>query len=539
MADKDHKEKRSKVVRAIITKGIDGKAKVVPETELDAYRIVKRDGDDLNSQQLKETNFFDNYSSEYLIKPPYTLSWLWRFMELCTEHSSAVRQKASDVCGLGWDIVKVKGSKDAKNSDKEKLENFFKFCNPKETFTEVAQSVWTDFEAIANAYYEVVRGEDEEPKALYHLPAHTIRATKDPDIFLQVRNQKKKIFRRFDTDSEDKVAKRYVEEKVVVELEKSIENEDQKKIAKQGWDFAEATSEIIQIKNYTSRSTYYGIPEWIPSVGAILGNIECRDYNLKFFENNGVPHYAIIIKGADLDEDLENVIATFFSQEIRGDAHKTLIIPINSQEVEVKFEKLSTDVRDASFRMYKQDNRDEIIRAHRVPFSRMQVATPGKLGGGGQAREENETYKKSVISPKQLIHEHRLNQTIIRAGFKINNWVIRFKKLDSTDVETDMRIDTAYVKSGIKSINEARENAGLDKAEGGDRLFINTATGMVFLDEMDSMASGQAVGSQAEKEQQKFIQKAFGDLNSTLKAINEDTEKGIIAKFILKLLGKK
>lgn len=538
------KERRSKLVRAFITKTPDGGARVVRESELEKYRVARNDEKDFSSQQIKESDLFD-LEGQSLIKPPYNLFWLWRFMELCTEHSSCVRQKASDVCGLGWKIVKrdKKGNADLKN--KEILENFFTHGNDNETFTEVAVNVWTDFEAVANSYLEVVKNSDGKPGALYHIPAHTVRCTKDPDIFIQIRDQKKKIFRRFGSTTSDAVAKMYVEEIVVPELQEIAKAKKKPDtFATKGWNYDEATSEIIQIKNYSSRSSFYGIPEWLPSVGAILGNIECRDYNLKFFDNNGVPHYAIIIKGADLDEDLEKVISTFFSQEIRGDAHKTLIIPINSQEVEVTFEKLSTDIKDASFRMYKQDNRDEILRAHRVPFSRMNVATPGKLGGSSD-ETESENYKKSIIAPKQLIFQHRLNETLIKIGFGIKDWVIEFVKLDATDVETDMRINTAYVKSGIKTINESRADCGLDPVDGGDRLFVNTATGMVFLDEMATMSSSQAIGTNAQKKEEDFTQKALESLNKTLEKIvvSEsgflDKAKGVIQVLSKKLVGKK
>jgi PBSX family phage portal protein len=538
-------DENKKVVRAIVTKGMNG-TKIVPETELEKYRIARKTtNDDIASQQLTDLESID-FTSQNIIKPPYNLSYLWRFMELSTEHSSCVRQKASDVCGLGWKIVKRKNSENADLKQKVEIETFFDFGNMEETFLEITQNVWIDFEAIGNGYFEVIRDSvTKKPKAIYHIPAHTIRCTKDNDVFIQLRNDKKKIFRRFNTDVSDKLAKAFVKEKVLIELEKvAIEKNISREKINKGWEFDEATSEIIQIKNYTSRSSFYGIPEWIPSIGAILGNIECRDYNLKFFDNNGVPHYAIIIKGADLDEELENVISTFFSQEIRGDAHKTLIIPINSQDVEVTFEKLSTDIKDASFRMYKQDNRDEIIRAHRVPFSRMNVATPGKLGNGSAA-EESETYKKSVIAPKQLIFEHRINEILISGGFGINDWVLRFNKLDATDIETDMRINTNYVKSGIKSINESRIDCDLEPKEGGDRLFLNTATGIVFLDELTTMSSGVAVGSQSEQKQGNLTQKALEKLSMNLEKMIFDEEiykektKGLIKKLIEKVLKKK
>ena len=67
---------------------------------------------------------------------------------------------------------------------------------------------------------------------------------------------------------------------------------------------------------------------------------------------------------------------------------------------------------------------------------------------------------------------------------------------------------------------------------------------MVFLDEMSSMSSGQAVGSKAEQEQNNIVQKALVDLNKTLQSIVEDKDEqknkylNVIQKLIKKFTGK-
>jgi len=40
-------------------------------------------------------------------------------------------------------------------------------------------------------------------------------------------------------------------------------------------------------------------------------------------------------------------------------------------EVNIEFKPLSTEVKEASFRLFRQDNRDEILAAHGVPPYRM------------------------------------------------------------------------------------------------------------------------------------------------------------------------
>ena len=483
----DEKPKASeKIVKAFILE--DGR--VIEEKELEKYRTKKAElsEEELKSHQLFEADMKVLYSTGQIIDPPYNLTYLDSMLEKNTEHGACVKQKAVDVCGLGYRLKTPKHLKSIEEASQENfniLKTFFDFTNPEETLEEVCTKLWVDYEGNGNGCLEIVEKE-KRPIAIYHMSSATVRRTKNPNVYVQVRDQKKRFFLRYGSITPD-VDKKWIEEKFV-----DIKNKE-----------LFSDHKILHIINYTPKSSWYGLPDWLPSLSAILGNIQNSDYNLDFFENNAIPHYAVIIKGADLDPDVESVIKTFFSQEIRGHSHKTLVVAVDDKEVEVVFEKLAVEIKDASFRMYRQDNRDEIIRAHRVPFSRINVSIPGKLGGGGVALEETETYKKSIIRPKQKILEHRFNQFIINRGFGIKDWTFEFERLDPTDEETDMKTHTTYVKAGVKSINEVRKDLDLAPTEAGEYPFVNTSIGLMYIKDLPK-------SSDMETTMQSLNQEMFG-----------------------------
>lgn len=59
-------------------------------------------------------------------------------------------------------------------------------------------------------------------------------------------------------------------------------------------------NKVIQLKNYHPRSSYYGLPDFLPALRALVGNKKAGDFNINFFDNNAVPQYAIIVKGGEL-----------------------------------------------------------------------------------------------------------------------------------------------------------------------------------------------------------------------------------------------
>jgi len=80
--------------------------------------------------------------------------------------------------GLGYDFVVPEGVDNPDPEHKKVLKDFFDSPNEEMTWGEVLENVLTDFEALGNGYFEVVRNRFGRgaPRSIYHVPAVTMRA---------------------------------------------------------------------------------------------------------------------------------------------------------------------------------------------------------------------------------------------------------------------------------------------------------------------------------------------------------------------------
>lgn len=194
------------------------------------------------------------------------------------------------------------------------------------------------------------------------------------------------------------------------------------------------------------------------------GDIARRDYNIAFFDNWGVPAYAVFITGnfdpGELDEqgksEFERSIEEHFN-ELSKSPHSTLIMSVPTTEgqgeVNIEFKPLSTEVKEASFRLFRQDNRDEILAAHGVPPYRMGIAETGSLGGS-TAQESTEIYKRSVIEPRQEMLESMINKYILWEGFEAFDWEFKFAEIDTQDEKHDMDMATELFRNAAMTPNQ-------------------------------------------------------------------------------------
>ncbi|MGP4041906.1 phage portal protein [Gracilibacillus sp. D59] len=427
---------------------------VISQKYMDQYAIKNKSSE---SNQIPSDRFLNSYSDDQLVTPLYNPEALTQLLELNTHHYRAVKTKARDTAGLGW-YLEPQVDKPSEEQ-KDIAEDFFENPNPSMTFNEINNQVMVDFEAIGYACFEVIRLDDENVQ-LEHLPSHTLRVAHDFNRFCQIRGSKKAWFKRFGYEGDIDV--RTGEEK------KDIPDEYK-------------ASEIIYLMNYTSRSDFYGIPDILPALGSVLAEMERQEYNISFFDNHAIPAYAVTVTGADLDEETEKTIKKFFQHDVKKSNHSTLVLTASKDEdnsssdpVEIKFEALSTDTKEASFRMFRQDNRDEILSAHGVPPYRAGITVEGQLGGSS-ASEATEIYKQSIINPKQEMLENIFNRRILTEVFGVTDWKLCFKQIDTRDVDKEIdRMDKLF-NMGVYSPNMILEKLGEERIDDPnmDRHFVN------------------------------------------------------------------
>jgi PBSX family phage portal protein len=423
----------------------------------DDGRIVKAERP---STQLPEDPF--NYGGEGpeggLKTPPYDMNGLIGMLETTTLHTRCVKQKAADVVGRGFEL-RARELDDKQKASNEEEDGWGEFVRNveegddrgDESFKERIQRSHEDHESVGWAVLEVSRNRQGMLDGLWHVPGHTVRAHKDGRRFAQMRDSKLVYFKRFG---------------LVGDVDR----------ARGGWsdtpirDPDVRANELIVIRNYSPRSSYYGLPDHIPALAALAGWRAQAEFNVKFFDNNAVPAYAVVIEGATLTPELEETIRGFF-QQIKGDPHRTLIIPVpgiqgdDSSRPIIRFERLSMEIKDASFRNYKQDNALEICIAHGMPPYRVGWPIVGSLGGN-TAAEMTRIYNDSVVQPRQETWEDRLNRALLGAkGLAVATWMLKANELDLRDETADLAKAKMLYELGVNNVNDNARFFGHDERE--------------------------------------------------------------------------
>lgn len=449
-------EKGRKVVRAYVLD--DGM--VVSHDYMQKYAVKQAEG----SNQLPADAFASEYDATGLVEPLYNLEALAQLMEWNTYHYRAVETKAGDTVGRGWNLLpKVENPSE---EGVEEVKAFLESPHPEETLTEILTKWMMDYEAIGVGYLEMIRDPEINPKEKHvpftgmdHIPAHTVRAHKDGIRFVQQRGNRKVWFKKIGAPSD--VNKETGEIVGLGELDPDVR-----------------ATEVMVIRNYSARSDYYGTPDILPALGALLGDKQREEYNIDFFENHAIPAYAVTVTGADLDEETEKKIKQYFQKDLKENRHTTLVLTAagepDGQPVEFKFQALSVDMKEASFRLYRKDNRDEILSAHGVPPYRAGIAETGSLGGS-TAEESTEIYKQSIINPRQEMVETRINRHILRDAFGVFDYVIKFNDIDTRDENRDVEKYEKLFQMGALTPNKIRELIGEERIEHPlmDMPFVN------------------------------------------------------------------
>jgi len=377
------------------------------------------------SRQIRDP-FESLYAAGMAIEPPLPPERLLLLAEENAIHAACLKAKADDAVGRGWRIV---APADGEGDSTEDVVNKLERITPDWTFAELLQAAAWELEAIGWAAWEVVR-QGGEIAAIYMMPAHTLRATKDPTRFVQIRGAAKHEFVAFGVEHGDDI------------------------------------SEIILFRTYTPRSSFYGLPRWISAIPAIAELTAIREFNVSFFASGGTADRLITVTGsrntAELQKIAEEIRAAL--RDASGRGHVSIIVPSSDAQINVQFLSPQVGRREGQFLRRREDLVKEVLMAHGVPPYRIGWAELGSLGGSA-AREMLRAYRVGVVEPIQTILEARLNQTLFGPqGLNIRGqW--KLEDLDWEETELNLKLATEGVQNGVLTPNEARQLLGRDAGD--------------------------------------------------------------------------
>jgi PBSX family phage portal protein len=356
--------------------------------------------DDTKSKQLfPEQDMVTAYGLFDVVIPPYNLDELAYFYENSFANHAAIAAKVSNIVGLGYGFEITDGTmarlEEAESEEslmraqrkiqriKSQVTDWLESLNDEDTFTHVLEKVYTDVETVGNGYIEVGRKVNGEIGYIGHIPATTIRVRRMRDGYIQIVNQKVVYFRNFQGKTINPV---------------TSDNRP---------------NELIHIKKYSPKNSYYGVPDTVSAATSMVGNELAAKYNVDYFENKAVPRYIATLKGAKLSADAEDKFFRFMQSGLKGQNHRTLYIPLPGDgpdnKVEFKLDPIENGIQDGSFDKYRKANRDDILMAHQVPYS--------KVGGGAgvsiaSALVADRTFKEQVARPSQRNLEKTINKIV-------------------------------------------------------------------------------------------------------------------------------
>jgi len=409
--------------------------------------------DNTGSKQLfPEMDLTTAYGLYDVVIPPYNLDELAYFYENSFANHAAINAKVSNIVGLGYSFEVTDSTmarlEEAESEDqlmraqrkiqrsKAGMAEWLESLNDEDTFTHILEKVYTDVESVGNGYIEVSRKVNGEIGYIGHIPATTIRVRRLRDGYVQIVNQRVVFFRNFQG------------------------TEDPNPITTDP-----RPNELIHIKKYSPKTSYYGVPDTVSAATSMVGDNLAGKYNIDYFENKAVPRYIVSLKGAKLSVDAEDKLFRFLQSGLRGQNHRTLYIPLPGDspdnKVEFDMKAIENGVQEGSFDRYRKSNRDDILMAHQVPFS--------KVGGGAgvsiaSALASDRTFKEQVARPAQRNLEKVINKMV-----KEKTDMLQFKlnELTLTDEVTQSQIDERYLRMQVLVPNEVRERLGYPVRPGG------------------------------------------------------------------------
>lgn len=174
-------------------------------------------------------------------------------------------------------------------------------------------------------------------------------------------------------------------------------------------------SEVISFKNPSSRSRWYGFPDWLSCVSSIE-LLQClQQYMYDFFLNRGVPEFMLFVTGASiLGADWTKIQNSLQGNIGLANSHKSIALNLPQKDITITLEKLNVDggQEGADFATKKDCLALDIVTAHRVPPLLAGIQIPGKLGANNELPNALMAFQVLVIGPVQRSFQQTLGMTL-------------------------------------------------------------------------------------------------------------------------------
>ena len=507
----------------------------IPTEEEKALKAKMEEGSNQSSSELNGSiRSFGQSLFGRIATMPYDPYCLAHILEVNPVHFRACEVKSRDSVCRDYNIkpkypIRKEGTdaedphgnyvlKEEFERDCKLINDFISGCNKQKSFQELCYLAAMDRESVGWGAFEVIRRRDGKVARLERIPAVRLRVLEDWEGFVEITTNSgmlnsqgytyyqpfgEKIKAKEDdfldiSETPRQIHVDYDPEKHgelnVFENNKLTWNLKSKKtgevIATTPDNFEkEAANEIIFLPKGHPKTVYYGISDILSATNAVEAVVSINRYRDEFFENNCVPRWAIMIKGARISPEFQKEIEKYFEKNVRGKNGKTLIMALSTlgnKNIDVTFQRLDAEQKEADFIETKKSYYQDVMISHGVSPSLLTIHETASLGSGrGQAQSEQ--YKDRFVVPSQLYWATKLNE-LFRLGLGATKACIEFDPLDVKDELQTAQVLNLLTSTGIFAPNESREKVGLEPIDGGDKPFVRSGSDKITL--IEQLAQG-------------------------------------------------
>lgn len=438
---------------------------VIEKSVLDRY-VIKEDDFKVQSKSVH-----GEYDYSEFRKPQFNLKKLCELLDNNTYHRRCCEVVAEDASGYGYNIIPKNQIQDDSNESEEQKEFIENFLTT--LYTPINTALYRycyDKRAVGCGCMEVLRENKSESNIvdLNPIPVFNMLIHRDGVRVLQRVGAKYRWFVLYGKNMTPDGVK----------FDVNCDTGEQ--VEYDSLEPSERANELIWGVNYAPHTPTYGSAKIVPAIRAVFGDLSRAKFNSSFFQNYGMPSYAVVVTGdfdtgADPDdpdydetETLKYKIKENMENAVKN-PHSAfaMLVPSTEGNVHVQFHKLNAGgSNEASFRLYRADNRDEIMSAHGVPPYRIGMAINGSLGGSTSVESGN-IYNTSIIQPIKKKNEDIINDVLVREYNRIYgtnenqlNWLFKIEEIDKRDYLKDLQSANMLFSMGAMTPRQICESLG-------------------------------------------------------------------------------
>ncbi|MGB5105571.1 MAG: hypothetical protein WBP42_02545 [Candidatus Zixiibacteriota bacterium] len=408
----------------------------------------------------QQSNIIDGFEQSYgkneLLRPMFDPATLCTFSFNSDTISQCVEALTVNVDFTGYAIKfqaplanPDQNPSAADMADRKRVELLFRQPNPHQSLRKFRAELRVDKSYTGYRCTEVVRNIIGDPVELYRVPAKSVRMSKPDTTDIEVNY----AVRMDDGSWEEKTS--------VTRFRKYCQQIGNKKVwfksfgdprslNKLTGEFAkgdgrfplalEATELVFD--SYPSNNSPYGEAPWVSEIINIVGAKLAKDVNYLYFDNKGIPQFAILVSGGYLPsgesgEDVVEQISGFIETNIAGvqNFHKSMILQAmpykyedaaggeKASPVKIEFVPLAQFMQqDALFQNYIKNNADAVLKKFRIAPALVGASTDYSHAAVKEAKIISE---QQAFAPLRHADDEMFNQILLSMG--IRNW--RFESL--------------------------------------------------------------------------------------------------------------